>query len=386
MSGKCPYLSKKESKSEDQSSGKCPYQPETKTETSGKCPYQPETKTETSGKCPYQPESNTMDETSGKCPYQPESNTVDETSSKCPYINNKEKIAQSERTAIAAVKLGNIEESNRLMKEHFKLVYDSLADEQESTDNSQLLQDDNVRVIKILMSKLGYTEDQLLVIGNDVLKMQGTGNPHLHADIQPGHTVVDLGSGFGIDAFLAGHVVGNSGHVIGIDQSEKEVFAAVRRVAQRKITNVDFRIGDIEQALIADNSVDRVISNGGFCLVPNKRQAFKEIARILKPGGKFSISCTVRIVELVKQIKWPSCFHVFMDAKQVEDIVTSAGLSKPEIDDSNSSMTLWDKEEKKVGKGEKVGIHRNDETYDHLKGMDMDNMFARVTIYGYKPE
>jgi len=339
-----------------------------------------------SGKCPYHKEP-AAEKTAPKCPYHKPSEKQAVSSTDSNTDSSMDQITKSEHAAVNAAVAGDKEKSNLLMKKHFKLVYDSLAEEHSHSDDSDLYNDENIRIIKILISKLGYTEDQLLVIGTDVLRMQGTGNPHLHADIQSGNTVVDLGSGFGIDAFLAGQVVGDSGHVIGIDQSDKEIMAAIQRVAERQMNNVDFRIGDIEKVPVPDNSVDRVISNGGFCLVPDKRKAFQEIARILKPGGKFSISCTVRCKPLDPNTKWPSCMHVFMDLNEVNDIVTKTGLNTPQIDDSNSSMTLWDKDiPKPQTDSKKVGIHRNDESYNHLKQMDMNELFARVTIYSSKPK
>ncbi len=94
--------------------------------------------------------------------------------------------------------------------------------------------------------------------------------------------------------------------------------------------------------------------------------------------------------------RWPSCFHVFMDLALVNDIVTSAGLSAPEIDFSSSDVTLWDETQEQAAKeeaekkkedkdGVKVGIHRGDPAYAHLANYNMDEMFARVTIYGTKP-
>lgn len=326
----------------------------------------------------------------------------------CPHMRREAEKARdpgsltaleaSEAAAVAAAESGDLALRNDLMKKHFTTAYNAMA---EATASKPAMT--NEKIAKVLVSKLGYTTAQLAVIGPDVVKMQGTGNPHLHANISKGDVVVDLGSGFGIDAFLAGAAVGPGGRVIGIDMSEREVVAAMRRAAERGAPfNVDFRLGDIEKVPVADGSADVVISNGGFCLVPDKLQAFREIHRILKPGGTYSISCTVnKKGPLPPGTKWPSCFHVFMSLPDAAHIIQTAGLSRPNVDDSAGSMATWDQDEQQQQQEDekdkqldqdhqavhsaKVGIHRGDVAYKHLEGMDMDQMFARVTIFGTKP-
>ena len=250
-----------------------------------------------------------------------------------------------------------------------------------------------------LIAKLGYTQEQIDLIGEDVFLMQGTGNPHVAAAIGEGETVVDLGSGFGVDCMLAAAAVGPHGRVLGIDMSEQEVHAAMRRVAERGVFNVDFRVGDMEQLPLHASTVDVVLSNGGFCLVPDKRRAFAEIFRVLRPGGRFSISCTVRTKPLETDIKWPSCMLVFMDLAEVDDILSSNGFTSIAVDSSNKSMDVWEevKAEAKAkmaaaepaDQGEdkaKLGIHRGDPAYAHLKSLKMNERFARVTVSAIKPQ
>jgi SAM-dependent methyltransferase len=118
----------------------------------------------------------------------------------------------------------------------------------------------------------------------------GCGLPTAYAGIKQGDTVVDLGSGAGNDCFVARHEAGDTGKVIGIDFSESMLKKARQNVDNLGYNNVEFRLGDIEDIPVGDNAADVVISNCVLNLVPNKSAVMREIFRILKPGGHFSIS------------------------------------------------------------------------------------------------
>ncbi len=131
----------------------------------------------------------------------------------------------------------------------------------------------------------------------------GCGLPTQHAQIKKGDVVIDLGSGAGNDAFIARHETGESGKVIGIDFTPAMVEKARNNAQLRGFQNVEFLQGDIENIPIATNTADVVVSNCVLNLIANKDQAFKEIFRVLKPGGHFSISDIVLEGALPKEIK-----------------------------------------------------------------------------------
>lgn len=131
----------------------------------------------------------------------------------------------------------------------------------------------------------------------------GCGLPTQFAKIKKGDVVVDLGSGAGNDAFIARHETGETGKVIGIDFTPAMIDRARQNAEVRGFHNVEFRQGDIEQMPVTSNTADVIVSNCVLNLVPNKDGVIKEIFRVLKPGGHFSISDIVLEGELPKEIK-----------------------------------------------------------------------------------
>jgi len=131
----------------------------------------------------------------------------------------------------------------------------------------------------------------------------GCGLPVEHAGLQAGQTVLDLGSGAGLDVFVARKEVGESGHLIGIDMTAEMIAKARENAEKSGFDNVEFRLGEIEHLPVQSDSVDVVISNCVLNLVPDKQRAFAEIFRVLKPGGHFCISDIVSSRELPDWVK-----------------------------------------------------------------------------------
>lgn len=154
-----------------------------------------------------------------------------------------------------------------------------------------------------MSSSVGYTEEELAMVPEGANLALGCGNPHRKANIQAGEIVLDLGSGAGLDCFIAGKVVGRRGRAIGVDMTP-EMLSRARRIAkENRIRNVEFRLGEIENLPIADNTADVCISNCVINLSDNKPRVYREIYRALKPDGRISICDIVIMKELTKEMQ-----------------------------------------------------------------------------------
>jgi SAM-dependent methyltransferase len=178
-----------------------------------------------------------------------------------------------------------------------------------------------------------YPEQLLTTVPSEVTSTSyGCGDPITLASLQPGQTVLDLGSGAGLDCILAAQKVGETGHVIGVDMTPEMIERAKRNVKKVNLKNVEFRHGYLENLPVENNTADVIISNCVINLAPDKAKVFNEAFRVLKPGGKLAVSDIVTDGPLPETIKqslsaWAGCVAGAVEVKDYIHMMESVGFT-----------------------------------------------------------
>ena len=197
---------------------------------------------------------------------------------------------------------------------------------------------------------MGYSKEDIASVIQGANMGLGCGNPVALASLKPGETVVDLGSGGGFDCFLAAKQVGETGQVIGVDMTPEMITKARKNAEKMGTKNVEFRLGEIEHLPVADNSTDLIMSNCVINLSPDKLQVYREAYRILKPGGRLSISDVLATANLPDEVQKNlalvfACVGGAATFEDTEKILKEVGFQNIEIKANDNSRDLireWD--------------------------------------------
>ena len=219
----------------------------------------------------------------------------------------------------------------------------------------------DVTLEKVGTTAPGYKPSELAELPAGANLGLGCGDPTADADLRQGQTVLDLGSGAGIDCFLAARRVGPQGHVIGVDMTDAMLEKARANARQGGFTNVEFRKGEIEKLPVESGSVDHIISNCVINLAPDKRPVFAEAFRVLKPGGVLSVSDIVSYGAVPESVRrdaelWAGCIAGTMDRADYLGLIRETGFKDVTV--------------------------RKEVVYDAARGPDYG--FASVTVWAVK--
>lgn len=215
----------------------------------------------------------------------------------------------------------------------------------------------------------GYLQDDLQAIPEGAHMGLGSGTPLTVAAVQEGETVLDLGSGGGVDCFLAAKQVGGNGKVIGVDMTPEMVARARKNAITGSYQNVEFRLGEIEHLPVADASVDVILSNCVINLSTDKTAAYGEAFRVLKPGGRLSISDVVMMADIPKTERDNLTLHASCVAGaeymgQLKDVMEAVGFKQVHIEPKG---------------------HNRNVTTEWVPGSDIGDYAMSATIKAVKP-
>jgi SAM-dependent methyltransferase len=219
----------------------------------------------------------------------------------------------------------------------------------------------DVALEKVGATSPGYKPQDLAKVPAGANLGLGCGDPTADADLQPGQTVLDLGSGAGIDCFLAARRVGPEGHVIGVDMTDAMLQRARANAREGGFNNVEFRKGEIEKLPIQSGTVHRIISNCVINLAPDKRPVFAEAFRVLKPGGILNVSDIVSFGPVPESVRrdaelWAGCIAGAMQKEAYLGLIRETGFKEVTV--------------------------RKEVVYDAARGPDYG--FASITVWAVK--
>jgi len=235
-----------------------------------------------------------------------------------------------------------------------------------------------------ISKSIGYTDEDLGAVPDGANLGLGCGNPIALASLKGGEVVLDLGSGAGFDCFLAANKVGSKGRVIGVDMTPEMLASARENARKGGYENVEFRLGEIENLPVADNSVDVVISNCVINLSPDKRRVFREAFRALKPGGRLMVSDIVLLKELPEAVRnsmeaYVGCLAGASMKPDYLQVVKDAGFTDIRIvDEACFPIELMANDPTAKAVIDKSGV-----TIDEIK--EIGHSVASVKVQGTKP-
>lgn len=266
----------------------------------------------------------------------------------------------------------NAEELKQLVKDKYtEIALQSKEQNQASCCGSGCCSTEVYNIMSDDYTKLeGYNPDADLGLG--------CGLPTEFAQIKPGDTVIDLGSGAGNDCFVARAIAGDAGKVIGVDMTEAMIEKARANAEKLGFNNVEFRLGEIEKLPVTANRADVVVSNCVLNLVPDKRKAFAEVFRVLKPGGHFSVSDIVLTGDLPEALRkagemYAGCVSGAVQKEEYMSIIEATGFVNTSIQ-KEKQIVLPDDILSQYLSAEEIAAHKQSNT----------GIYS-ITVYADKP-